>query len=136
MTATGWDFVPEDRQLIDRTAGEALARMLRTRWPRDTAKQIAKAWGLDATTAANLVKGHCSERTLTKAIRAEGWALLAPLGEALTGESYEAHLNTIIEETENARRTAEVRRDRVRALEARAASLAGLGGGVAAPPGR
>jgi hypothetical protein len=81
-------FVPDDGQLFRRTMGETLAQMVRRRWPHHTAKQVAKAWDLDPTTAANLTKGHASERTLTKAIRAEGWDLLEAMGEALTGQSY------------------------------------------------
>lgn len=133
MTSIGWNFVPEQQQqLIDRTMGEALARMVRTRWPRDTAKAVAKAWDIDITTAQNVTRGHASERTLTKAIRAEGWSLLAPLGEALTGQSYEHHLTRALEETARAQRQLEDRRDRVRDLEARAAGVAGVGPRLAA----
>lgn len=133
MTSIGWEFVPEHQpQLIDRTMGEALARLARKRWPRDTAKQVARAWDLDHCTAENVTRGKASERTITKAIKAEGWALLAPLGEALTGLTFEQHLNTIIEETERARQRLEGRRDRVRHLEARASGLAAMGSRMAA----
>lgn len=83
------DFLPLRRQLFDLSLGEALSELARQRYPRDTAKHLAKAWDIDPATAANVVKGHASERTLTKAIKAEGWGLLACLGAALTGETYE-----------------------------------------------
>lgn len=89
MTHLTEAFVPLRRQLFDLSMGEALADLARQKYPRDTAKHIARAWGIDASTAANVVKGHASERTLTKAIKAEGWGLLACLGAALTGETYE-----------------------------------------------
>lgn len=82
------DFLPLRRQLFDLSLGEALSELVRQRYPRDTAKHLAKAWDIDPATAANVVKGHASERTLSKAIKAEGWALLAHLGAALTGETY------------------------------------------------
>ena len=132
MTATGWNFVPEEPQLFGRSLGEALARMVRERWPRDTAKQVAKAWDLDPSTAANVCRGHASERTFTKAIKAEGWGILAPLGEAMTGQTYDQHLQLIIEETERARQRIESRRDQVIDLEARARALGNLGSRLAA----
>lgn len=133
MTSTEWNFVPEQhQQLIDRTMGEALARMVRAKWPRDTAKHVARAWEVDLSTATNVTRGHASERTLTKAIRAEGWGLLAPLGEALIGHAYEQHLTQAIEETNRAQRSLESRRDRVRDLEARAARVAAMGVRLAA----
>lgn len=89
MTHLTEEFVPLRRQLFELSIGEALADLARQKYPRDTAKHIARAWGIDASTAANVVKGHASERTLTKAIKAEGWGLLACLGAALTGETYE-----------------------------------------------
>lgn len=101
--------------------GEALAKMVRLRWPHGTAKQVARTWDLDQTTAANLIKGHASERTLTKAVRAEGWELLLALGQALTGQTHheweELKLQRIIEEATDAQ-------DRIRRLRTRASLLA------------
>jgi hypothetical protein len=106
MTHLTEAFVPLRRQLFDLSMGEALADLARQKYPRDTAKHIARAWGIDASTAANVVKGHASERTLTKAIKAEGWSLLACLGAALTGETYsqfeERQLQQIIERAADA----------------------------------
>lgn len=127
MTSLGWEFVPEDRQLIGRTVGELLAQLVRDRWPRNTAKHVARAWNIDTATATNLVRGHASERTITKALRAEGWEILEVLGFALTGLSHdewlEQKLCKIIEEAERAQegiRSLRARRDR---LEARAAAV-------------
>lgn len=114
-------FVSDDGQLFRRTMGETLAQMVRRRWPHHTAKQVARAWDLDPTTAANLTKGHASERTLTKAIRAEGWSLLEALGQALTGQTHaeweEERLNLIIEQANHAKES-------IRRLRTRAAILA------------
>jgi hypothetical protein len=116
-------FMPQDRQLFDRSMGELLAQFVRRRWPNNTAKQVAKAWDLEPTTAANLIKGHTSERTITKALKAEGWPLMMALGEAVTGSTYADYLQSMIDETERARQRAAERRDHVRTLEARASSL-------------
>lgn len=128
MTAMGWDYMGEEPQLFRRTVGEALARLVRTKWPRDTAKHVSRAWGLDPKTAANVIQGHASERTITKAIAAEGWALLDPLGEALTGVTYEQHLSTLAQEADRVRDRIEARRERVSHLQRQAA------GAVALPP--
>jgi hypothetical protein len=138
MTSKGWEFVPEHRQLFDRTLGEALAKMVRERWPRDTVKHAAKAWDLDPSTAANLIKGHASERTITKALRAEGWDLLSAIGVALTGQTHheweEERLAKIIKEKEHAEEGIRSLRARREQLEAQAARLDGLrAGGVAGP---
>lgn len=133
MTDWSADFVSQDRQqLIPRTMGEALAKMVRARWPHSTAKHVARAWELDPTTAGNLIKGHASERTLTKAVRAEGWELLLALGHALTGQTHheweEARLQRIIQEAEHAQ-------SRITQLRTRRALLAeSIEGGDEAQP--
>lgn len=129
MTMELSDFMPRDRQLFDRSMGELLAQFVRKRWPRDTAKTVARKWGVDPSTATNLIKGHASERTISKAIQAEGWPLIMALGEAVTGRSYADFLQDIIHETERARESAATRRDTFVSLEARAAELVGLPAG-------
>lgn len=115
MTDWSCDFVSQDRQELT-TMGAALARLVRKRWPDATAKRVEAAWDLDRTTANNLIKGHASERTVTKAIKAEGWELLAALGEALTGQTHheweEQRLQRIIEEANRAQES--IRRLRTR----------------------
>lgn len=100
--------------------GELLAAFVRRRWPRDTAKQVSKAWDIDPSTAANLTKGHASERTISKAIKAEGWPLLMALGEAMTGQAYDDFLESIVHEQQRIRDRAADRRDHIRSLETRA----------------
>lgn len=126
-------FMPRDRQLFDRSMGELLATFVRNRWPRDTAKHVSKAWDIEPTTAANLTKGHASERTISKALKAEGWPLMMALGEAMTGQAYTDFLQSIVDERERAATRAAADQDHYRRLEARAAgALALLGGeGVA-----
>lgn len=118
-------FLPVDGQLFDLNIGEAVSMMVRQRYPRDTAKLIARAWNIDATTAANVVKGHCSERTLTKAVRAEGWSFIQALGATITGETFEQfeerRLTQIITEANHARENIRSLAARRAALDARAA---------------
>ena len=124
MTDWSSDFVPKDGQeLFPRTLGETLAKMVRKRWPQNTPKRVAAAWDLDPTTAKNLTKGHASERTITKALKAEGWPLLMAIGEAMTGESYDTFLRGVIDEQVRAAARSKDRRDHIRRLEARAAEL-------------
>jgi hypothetical protein len=106
MTHQIGDFLPVRKQLFTLSIGEALAELVRQKYPRDTAKHISRSWDIDKATAANVLKGHASERTLTKAVKAEGWDLLAQLGAVLTGETYaeyeERQLQQIIERAADA----------------------------------
>lgn len=126
------DFMPLDRQLFDRSLGELMAAFVRRRWPRDTAKTVARTWDIDPATAANLIKGHVSAPTLHKALKAEGWPLFMALGEAITGEDYVTHLRGVANERERAAERAAARRDTVRSLEARASAVVSLHGGPVA----
>lgn len=133
MTCVERDFVDQKAQLFpsDRTIGEAVRRVIRRRWPANAAKHLEREWDLDPKTAKNVVQaGAVSERTLTKAIRAEGWGLLNELGEALTGHTYDQHLELRIEETRRAKERLARRRERIRDLEARASELVRMGHGV------
>ncbi len=114
-----------DRELpLEKSIGDAVRGLVRRRWQTNTAKQIERAWDLDPKTAKNVVSnGHVSERTLTKAVRAEGWAFLDALGHELTGESYADYLHRIIEREANVQRDRERERDSVRRMEAIAADL-------------
>jgi hypothetical protein len=119
-------FMPRDRQLFDRSMGELLAAFVRRRWPRDTAKHVSRSWDIEPSTATNLIKGHASERTISKALRAEGWPLLMALGEAMTGQAYQEFLQDITDEAARAAQQAAADQDHLRRLEARAGRLVAL----------
>jgi hypothetical protein len=57
------------------------------KWPVGTAKRVARAWGIDVSTAANVVKGHIGARALTRAVEIEGYDLLDHVGKKMTGIS-------------------------------------------------
>lgn len=117
-------FLPVDGQVLDVGIGDAMATLVRQKYPRDTAKHLSRSWDIDPTTAANVVKGHCSTRTLAKAFQAEGWGLITALGASITGETFEEYeerrLNEIISEAERARKDLHERRARRAALDERA----------------
>ena len=133
MTCVERDFVDQEARHFptDRTLGEAVRQLIRRRWASNAAKHLEREWDLDPKTAKNVVQaGNVSERTLTKAIRAEGWGFLAALGEELTGHTYDQHLENRREETRRVEERLARRRDRVRDLEARASELVRMGHGV------
>lgn len=139
MTSEPWEIVgPEIGKFpFEKTVGDALRDMIRARFKNNAAKTIEGLWGLDPKTAKNVVSaGHVSERTLTKAARAEGWSLWKALGEELLGQSYEEHLQQLIRETELARDRIEHRRSQVLDLEERARALGNLEPGQGSYPGR
>lgn len=106
--------------------GGVLAAFVRQRFPRDTIKQTAKALNCTLPAAANVTKGHASERTLTKAFQVWPWELAQAVGEAFSGRTYADELQLIIEETARVQERLATRRDRVRELEARAFGLGGM----------
>lgn len=119
------DYMPLDRQLFERSMGEAVAELAKQRY--STAKALAKAWAIDLATAENVRKGHIGVRALYAAIRCEGWAFLGPLGDEVIGETrHDAelrHFNSIIQEAENARHNLVRLRTRRETLERRALEL-------------
>lgn len=129
MTDWSAGFLDNNEQLFPQSMGELLATFVRKRWPQNTAKRVEAAWDLDTTTARNLTRGHASERTITKALNAEGWPLVMALGEAVTGRPYDQFLQDIVDEQHRAAERAAARRDQLRSLEARAARVVGLHGG-------
>ena len=122
-----WEFVGLDDQKLplSKTLGDALRDLVRRRWKHHTAKTMERQWGLDPKTAKNVVAGHVSERTLTKALWSERWSLWMALGEEVMGESYQAELQRMVDEAANVTRLHEEHRATVASLEERAAA-AGL----------
>ena len=123
-------FMPLDRQLFPRRMAEALANLLGQR--HSSSKQIARAYGLDPSTAENLRKGHLSVTTLEKVLRIEGWRLWAELGREMTGESYDQYLQSVIEREAHVQEQRQRERDRIRAMESRARELGDLLAGSSA----
>ena len=121
MTHGATGYMTLDRQLFRRRIADALTDLLSQR--HKTAKQAAKAYGIDPSTAENMRKGHLSVPTLEKVARAEGWALWAALGEELFGQSYDQYLASIIEREAHAQKERERHRDNVVRLETRARQL-------------
>lgn len=140
MAQLNTGFLPLDGQVLGEGIGPAMAALVRHKYPRDTAKQLSRRWDIDPATAANVVKGHCSTRTLAKAFQAEGWGLITALGASVTGETFEEYedrrLNTLIQEAERARQNLHDRRARRAALDARAADAVGAFDRSFSPGGR
>lgn len=123
MMQTGETFLAGEWHESTRNLGGVLAAFVRRRFPRDTIKQTAKALNCTLPAAANVTKGHASERTLTKAFQVWPWELSVAVGEAFSGRTYADDLQRIIEETARAQERLATRRDHVRQLEARAFGL-------------
>lgn len=129
MASRSLDFMPLDRQLFPRDIAAALAKFLEQR--NLTAKQAAAKYKIDQATAENIRKGVCGLGTLLKVALVEGRDLWEVLGDEIYGETQDQYeerkLQQIIEGTENAKRLADERVARRRALEARAAALDDVG---------
>lgn len=114
MTMTADGIMSLEGQLLpfSRDLREALAIYARRTWPLNTSVHAAKAWGIPKTTAKNLLKGSASDATVTKIIRAGGWALALPVIGAVIGEPIHTFLREqtrqAAKEAENARRHEEL----------------------------
>lgn len=92
MTLTADTIMTLDGQNLpfSRDLREALAIYARRTWPVNTSGHAAKAWAIPKSTAANLLKGHASDATVTAIIRAGGWGLALPVIGAVIGEPVHA----------------------------------------------
>lgn len=88
MTLTANAIMTLDGQILpfSRDLREALGIYARRKWPLNTSVHAAKAWGVPKSTAANVLKGHASDATVTAIIRAGGWALALPVIGAVIGQ--------------------------------------------------
>ena len=88
MTMTADGIMTLDGQMLpfSRDLREALAIYARRRWPVNTSGHAAKTWGIPKSTAVNLLKGHASDATVTRIIRAGGWELALPVIGAVIGQ--------------------------------------------------
>lgn len=92
MALTADSLMTLDGQMLpfSRDLREALAIYARRTWPTNTSGHAAKAWAIPKSTAANLLKGHASDTTVTAIIRAGGWGLALPVIGAVIGEPVHA----------------------------------------------
>lgn len=110
---------------------EALGLYARRTWPRDTAKSAAREWGLPLATASNLLKGHASDATVTKVLRAGGWRLASAVVGAVIGQSYDDFLHSELEAIAHERARIEDQETRIRQrYAAHRARSAVAGGGL------
>lgn len=125
MAAASKDFMGLLPQLFPRTLGEAVAELVRQKYP--TAKALARAWEIDVKTAETVRAGSCGPRALWAGITREGWAFMEALGHTATGETYDEYRERVltqkIQELQDAREKIVRFRSRSEALEQRAAGL-------------
>lgn len=98
MNQTGETFLPSDWHQSTPTLGSVLAAYVRRRFPRDTIKSTAAALDCTLPAAANVTKGHASERMLTKAFQAWPDDFADAVTESFTGLTRAERIHQIIEE--------------------------------------
>lgn len=104
----GWQDLPLQRDLRD-----ALATYARRTWPRDTAKNAARAWGVPLSTAQNILKGHASAATLSHVLRAGGWSVATAVVGAVIGQGLEEFIAAEKTRIRRERRNYEARHERL-----------------------
>lgn len=120
MTLMADGYMTGGRQHLPaaRDLREAVATYARRTWPTDTVKSSARAWGLPLSTAANVLKGHASDTTMSQILRRGGWALAASVVGAVVGQTYDQFLQAEIERFARERDQQKQRADRLAAAEA------------------
>lgn len=120
MHQTGATFLSSDWHQSTRNVGGVLAAFVRAKFPRDTIKRTAQALDCTLPAAANVTKGHASERMLTKAHQVWPFELSDAIDEAFTGMTRAEYLQALIDrETHDHRTRQAVRAEQIR-LEKRA----------------
>lgn len=76
---------------LDKGFRDAVADLLRSRWPSGTAKHAAREYGLTADMAREAVRGRASLTTLEQIVKSGGLAVGLQLIEAVTGDSLAHH---------------------------------------------
>lgn len=96
---------------LARDLREAVVLYLKTKYPINTTLHVSKDIDLDKTTAKNLLKGHASDATITKAIRAGGWDMAMAVIGSVIGTSLDDHIeNERAKHEQRAARLAQVAR--------------------------
>lgn len=132
MAQTGVTFLSSDWHESTRNVGGVLAAFVRRKFPRDTIKRTANALDCTLSAAANITKGHASERTLTKAHQVWPFEFSDAIDEAFTGMTRAEYLQSLIDRETHEHRTRQARRAEQIALEERAFDVLRGGGRQAA----
>lgn len=117
-----------DGQLLPfaRDLREALAIYARRRWPRDRSGHMAQTFKITKDTAANVLKGHASDATVTAILRAGGWPLALAVVGATIGESLDQFIDSERERLAHERSECERQERRMVALAADLRAGAGV----------
>jgi hypothetical protein len=98
---------------------DAVSAWLKNKYPAKTANNVAADLRCDVRTAENIVGGHLSAVNLTKLCQAYGWSLLAAVGAAVIGETYDESVTRELKDIANERRELEAREASLRSSYAR-----------------
>ena len=113
--------ISEDRTGYSESAlglENALARLVRRRWPSNTLENVMAEWELTRGQASGVVYAQASRSTINAVILHPrgGLSLLMTLGEVMTGETVEGLLIRQIEAATREAQDANAKRDRLQAL--------------------
>lgn len=103
-----------------RNVGGVLAAFVRRKFPRDTIKRTALALDCTLPAAANITKGHASERMLTKAHQVWPFEFSDAIDVAFTGMTRAEYLQSLIDRENDEHRSRQARRAEQIRLETRA----------------
>ena len=120
MTHTGETFLADDWHESTRNVGGVLAAFVRAKFPRDTIKRTANALDCTLPAAANVTKGHASERTITKAHQTWPFEFSEAIDRAFTGMTRAEYLRRILEEETREHEARQAHRTEQIRLETRA----------------
>lgn len=123
MMHPGETFLARDWHESTRTVGSVLAEFVRRRFPNDTIKSTASALNCTLPAAANVTKGHASERMITKAHQTWPFEFSEAIDRAFTGMTRAEYLKRIIEEETREHHQRQAERLEHRRLEERAFEL-------------
>ena len=113
----------------------ALAKLVRGRWPVKTIPHVQAEYGLSESEAAKVVYANASKNTLNKLLHHPrgGFGLYIQLIEDVTRTNLESYIHTQAERAEHERRTWEAEERRLAVLHRRVSGADGMARGRVEP---
>lgn len=112
---------------LDRATRDSVATFCRAEWPTNTAKHVAREWGLSLDEARGVVAGRASQATIDKIFKHPngGWRVVLPVLGSVIGHGVDAFFRQQMiqaaKAAEHARQHEQLAQAAYRRLEARSA---------------
>ena len=119
MTEVGATIRKESARFRETQIENALAQIVRRRWPSNTVENVAAEWGLTKGRAANVVYAHASMASLNLIVahKRGGWPVVIAIFQQVIKTSLQAWVSAEVRSLEQTSRIAAAEAQRLGELE-------------------